>query len=91
MSTGVALHPADIEAVELARIIRNGETVFVGVNSPLPMAAALMARATTAPDATLLTIAGGINPTPSTYTAATSDGVFAAGSASIIDNLAFYD
>lgn len=82
---------ADMEAVVLARMIRNGETVFVGVNSPVPMAAALMARATHAPDATLITIAGGINPAPVQYTPATSDAVFAAGSASVIDNLAFYD
>lgn len=91
MNSDVAVHPADVEAIELARTIRDGETVFVGVNSPVPMAAALMARATTAPNATLVTIAGGIDPTPSAYTAATSDAVYAAGSASIIDNLAFYD
>lgn len=85
------LHAADIEAVVLARKIQNGETVFVGVNSPVPMAAALMARATHAPDATLITIAGGINPTPQQYSAATSSPMFAAGSASILDNLGFYD
>lgn len=90
-SEQLARTAADIEAVVLARKIRNYETVFVGVNSPVPMAAALMARATHAPNATLITIAGGINPDPVEYTPATSDAVFAAGSASIIDNLAFYD
>ena len=83
--------PADLEAILLARKIANHETVFVGVNSPVPMAAALMARATHAPDSTLLTIAGGINPEPVEFSAATSGAAFAAGSASIFDNLAFYD
>lgn len=91
MTTDVTVHPADMETIELARTIRDGETVFVGVNSPLPMAAALLARATTAPEITLLTIAGGVNPVPVEYTPATSDSIFAAGSASILDNLAFYD
>lgn len=83
--------PANIEAVVLARMIRDGETVFVGVNSPVPMAAALMARRTHAPNGTLITIAGGINPDPVEFTAATSDAVYARGSASVVNNLAFYD
>lgn len=90
-ATALAQAAADIETIVLARKIRDHETVFVGVNSPVPMAAALMARATHAPDATLITIAGGINPAPVEFTAATSDTVYAAGSASIVDNLAFYD
>jgi glutaconate CoA-transferase, subunit B len=85
------VHPADMEAVVLARKIRDGETVFVGVNSPVPMAAALMAKAIHAPSATLITIAGGINPTPVQHSAATSSPMFAAGSASVLDNLSFYD
>ncbi len=37
-------------AVSLARLLRNGETVFHGVASPLPMVATLLAQATHAPD-----------------------------------------
>lgn len=85
------LHPADVETVLLSRAIRDGETVFVGVNSPAPMVAALLARATHAPDATLITIAGGINPSPEVLSAATSSPAYGAGSASLMDNLAFYD
>ncbi len=82
---------ADLESILLARMVRDGETVFVGVNSPVPMAAALMARATHAPNATLITIAGGVDPTPTAFTPATSDAVFAEGSGTIINNLQFYD
>jgi glutaconate CoA-transferase subunit B len=86
------LHPADIEAVVLARTIRDQETVFVGVNSPVPMAAALMAKATHAPHARLITIAGGIDPLPGRPdTAATSSPRYAEGSVALLDNLAFYD
>ena len=85
-------HPADVETVVLARTIQDGETVFVGVNSPIPMVAALMAKATHAPRARLITIAGGIDPTPGQpVTAATSSPRYAEGSVALIDNLAFYD
>lgn len=90
-TTAAGLHAADMEAVVLSRAIRDNETVFVGVNSPVPMVAALMARATYAPNATLITIAGGVNPSPEVLSAATSSPAYGAGSASLLDNLAFYD
>ena len=83
--------PAEMMAVVLARQIRDGEVVFVGVNSPLPAVAALLARRLHAPRCTLVSIAGGINPTPSRLTASTTTTALAEGSASIFDNADFYD
>lgn len=56
---------ADRMAVFLSRFIRDGELVFHGVASPLPMAAVLMARNTHAPNLTYLNIPGGVDPKPS--------------------------
>jgi glutaconate CoA-transferase subunit B len=47
---------------EMARAIRDGETVFHGVASPMPMAAILLARATHAKTLTYLNLTGGVNP-----------------------------
>lgn len=78
-------------AVAMARLIRDDETVFVGVNSPLPLVAAALAVRTHAKHATLITIAGGINPELSHLTAATTDPGLARGSASVFDNPDLYD
>ncbi len=55
---------ADRMAVFLSRLIREGEIVFHGVASPLPMVAAVMARKTHAPNLTYLNIPGGVDPRP---------------------------
>lgn len=56
---------ADRMAVFLSRFIRDGEIVFHGVASPLPMAAIAMARKAHAPNLTYLNVPGGVNPRPS--------------------------
>lgn len=56
---------ADRMAIFLSRFIRDGEIVFHGVASPLPMAAIALARRTHAPNLTYLNIPGGVNPRPS--------------------------
>src|SRR5262249_56059627 len=88
------LRPADdgrdIMAVAMARLIRDGELVFVGVNSPLPLVAATLARRLHAPNSTLLSIGGGFNPTPARLGPATSSAKLSAGSASVFDNGGFY-
>lgn len=56
------IRPCDIMAVELARLIRDGETVFHGVSSHLPLVATLLAKATHAPRAVHLNIPGGVDP-----------------------------
>ena len=39
-----AVRPGDMMAVELSRLIHNGDRVFHGVSSHLPMIAVLLAR-----------------------------------------------
>src|SRR5262249_49523219 len=91
---GGCLRPADdapdIMAVAMARVIRGGELVFVGVNSPLPLVAATLARCLHAPNSTLLSIGGGFNPPPARLGPATSSAKLSAGSASVFDNVDFY-
>ena len=77
-------------AVAMARLIRDGELVFVGVNSPLPFVAAMLARRMHAPNSTFLSIGGGLNPTPARLAPATSSAPLSAGSASVFDNVDFY-
>ena len=50
------VRPGDMMAVCLSRLIHNGETVFHGVSSHLPMIAVLLARHTHAPEAVHLNI-----------------------------------
>jgi len=56
------LRPCDIMTVSMARLIRDGETVFHGVSSHMPMIAVLLAKATHAPNAVHLNIPGGVDP-----------------------------
>lgn len=55
------IHPADIMILELSKGIEDGDTVFYGVSSLLPMVAAKYAKRTHAPNLTLLNIPGGVN------------------------------
>ncbi len=80
----------EMMAVAMARLIRDGELVFIGVNSPLPFVAATLARRLNAPSSTLLSIGGGLNPTPARLGPATSSPKLSAGSASVFDNVDFY-
>lgn len=52
----------DIMTVCMSRLLRNGETVFHGVSSHMPMIAVLLAKAMHAPDAVHLNIPGGVDP-----------------------------
>lgn len=61
----------DQMVVSLAREIQDGETVFHGVASPMPMVAILLAKAGHAPNATYLNITGGVNARPKQLTAST--------------------
>lgn len=56
------MRACDLMAVCMARLIRDGETVFHGVSSPLPMVAVLLAKALHAPNAVHLNIPGGVDP-----------------------------
>lgn len=52
----------DIMVCAMARLINDGNTVFHGVSSHMPMIATLLAKATHAPSAVHLNIPGGVDP-----------------------------
>ena len=64
----------DIMVCAMARLIKNGDTVFHGVSSHMPMTAVMLAKALHAPDAVYLNIPGGVNPKPSALQKYTSAG-----------------
>lgn len=65
--------PREMMAVSLARLLRDGETVFHGVASPLPMVAILLAKALHAPNLVYLNITGSIDPSPESLPMSTVD------------------
>ena len=56
------IRPCDMMTICLARLIRDGETVFHGVSSHIPMIAVLLAKKLHAPNAVHLNIPGGVDP-----------------------------
>jgi glutaconate CoA-transferase subunit B len=78
-------------AVAMARLLRDGEVVFQGVNSPLPMVAIGLARRVHAPGLIYLNIAGGFDPAPRFAPASSTDPELALGSPALISNEDFYD
>jgi glutaconate CoA-transferase, subunit B len=83
--------PAELMAVAIARLLRDGEVVFQGVNSALPMVAIALARQLHAPRLTYLNIAGGIDPAPRFLPASSTAAELTRGSASLFNNEDFYD
>jgi glutaconate CoA-transferase subunit B len=69
----------ELMACELAGRLRDGEIVIIGGASPVPMAAALLAQLTTAPNLTLLTGSGAVNPRPSHLAPSGGDHAYVAG------------
>jgi len=55
---------SDIMICAMARLIHNGENVFHGVSSHMPMLAVMLAKALHAPEAVYLNIPGGVDPKP---------------------------
>lgn len=87
-----ASHPvADQMAVALARLLRDGETVFFGLASPLVMVATLLARATHAPGLQFLTIPGSVDAALDLLPRSTVDGVLLAGSRGIFPLAEIFD
>ncbi|MDQ2716703.1 MAG: CoA-transferase [Chloroflexota bacterium] len=67
------LTPDTMMAVALARLLRDGERVFHGVASPLPMVAILLAQRLHAPNLVYINITGGINAHPEALPQTTVD------------------
>src|SRR5581483_7755451 len=82
---------AELMVVAMARLLHDGEVVFQGVNSVLPMVAVNLARRLHAPGLTYVTISGGIDPAPRFMPQSSTDPELARGSASLFNNEDFYD
>jgi glutaconate CoA-transferase subunit B len=73
VETATRASSREMMAVAMARLLRDGETVFHGVASPLPMVAILLAQRLHAPNLTYLNISGSIDPRPSELPVSTVD------------------
>jgi glutaconate CoA-transferase subunit B len=82
---------ADQMAVCLAREVKDGNFVFHGVNSPLPMVAIFLAKKLHAPRCTLISVAGAVDPNPSRLPFSTSDPALCDGAAAMFSNPDTYD
>ena len=60
----VDIRVCDIMVCTMSRLIRDGDTVFHGVSSHMPMIALLLAKQLQAPNAVHLNIPGGVDPKP---------------------------
>jgi len=82
---------ADHMAVVMARLLRNGERVFHGVASPLPMVAILLAKRLHAPTLVYLNIAGSVDPAPVSLTKSSTGPALLAGSATLVTLADLFD
>ncbi len=78
-------------AVTLSRLIQDGEKVFHGVNSPLPMVAIFLAKKRHAPNCSLIEVAGSVDPKPRFMPNSTADPELCHGAASMFYNPDMYD
>jgi glutaconate CoA-transferase subunit B len=78
-------------AVAMARLLRDGERVFHGVASPLPMVAILLAQRLHAPKLVYINITGGINARPESLPQTTVDPRLTHGSHSIFKLADLFD
>ncbi len=77
--------------VTLSRLIEDGDKVFHGVNSPLPMVAIFLAKKRHAPNCTLIEVAGSVDPKPRFMPNSTADPELCYGAASLFYNPDTYD
>jgi glutaconate CoA-transferase subunit B len=91
MSGDGRLSPADFMAVAMARLLRDGERVFHGVASPLPMVAILLAKRLHAPRLVYLNITGSVDPLPDALPKSTVDPALLAGTATLVTLAELFD
>lgn len=82
---------ADQMAVCLAREVRDGDFVFHGVNSPLPMVAIFLAKRLHAPSCTLVSVAGVVDPNPERLPFSTNSPELCDGAAGLFSSADMYD
>jgi glutaconate CoA-transferase subunit B len=82
---------SNLMAIAMSRLLRDGETVFHGVASPLPMVAILLARRTHAPDLVYVNITGSVNPEPAHLPRSTVAPQLLAGSPAVMTLADLFD
>lgn len=82
---------AALMAICLARLLRDGETVFHGVASPLPMVATLLAQRLHAPSLDYLNITGSVNPRPEHLPVSTVSPALLRGTRSLVTLTDLFD
>lgn len=90
-SASLTYGPPEQMAVCMARLLRDGETVFHGVASPLPMVAILLAKRLHAPRLGYLNVGCGVDPAPSRLPLSTVSPASAAGTTSIFPLAEIFD
>jgi glutaconate CoA-transferase subunit B len=83
--------PWDMMAVAMARLLHDGESVFLGVASPLPMVATLLAKRLQAPDLVSLNITGAVDAEPERLPTSTVDPALLQGTRSIVTLADLFD
>jgi glutaconate CoA-transferase, subunit B len=78
-------------AVAMARLLRDGERVFHGVASPLPMVAILLAKRLHAPGLVYLNITASVDPSPGALPKSTVDPALLAGTATLVTLTELFD
>jgi glutaconate CoA-transferase, subunit B len=91
MSDRPEWQPVDLMVICMARLLRDGELVFHGVNSILPMVAVALARRHHAPRLRAINIAGGLDPLPRYLPRSTTDAELTHGSPALLSNEEIYD
>ncbi len=86
-----SLTPDVMMPIAMARLLHDGETVFHGVASPLPMIAILIAKRLHAPNLVYLSIVGGPDPLPAHLPESTVDPALLRGAQSIITLTDIFD
>lgn len=86
-----SLTPDVMMPIVMARLLHDGETVFHGVASPLPMIAILLAQRLHAPNLVYLSIVGGPDPLPAHLPESTVDPALLRGTRSIITLTDIFD
>jgi glutaconate CoA-transferase, subunit B len=80
----------EMMAVAMARLLQDGNVVFNGVGSILPLLAIEVARRTHAPDLVFLNIGGGVDARPERLPFSSTDPTLLTATAGIIDQVEFY-
>jgi glutaconate CoA-transferase subunit B len=91
LAVAETVDPWVMMVVSLARLLRDGETVFHGVASPLPMVAILLAKRLHAPNLVYLNITGSIDPRPDHLPISTVDPSLLRGTRALVTLTDLFD